>query len=648
LNLIRINKTNEDNYIDQNIAELLKMAKRDKYESYRDVIYYMAAQMEMSRNNFPAAQEYLLKSAKFQNENVGSSNSAFLRIADISFEQKKYLQAARFYDSVRIENLPTAEAQRISNRKTLLSSLVTNLNIVARQDSLQRIAAMPEDERNAYVKKLVRQLRRQQGLREDETPAASTAKASSPDLFSRQTKGEWYFYNPTLKTQGAAAFKQIWGNRPNVDNWRRYSDVTAQLRTNVPTNTRENPNVPADVNSLLTSERLLSTLPITAEQLAASNDSIQNALFALGNIYLNDLEDYQSTIDVYERLRENFSQFNNMSDVLFALYYSYNKLGNTAQATQMKQLLINNHPTSRYAKIISTGKDPNITKPSTEITKAYEDIYEMFIEGKFEEAEAAKRRADSIYQTNYWSPQLLYIQAVYQIRQRQDSIAKQTLQTLIQQNSNSPVAAKANNLLNVLSRRKQIEDELTALQIERPKEDTIVINPLPIARQRDTMAVQQNNIVVDRPRIRKPIADTIAKKPDVQRQQTSLYTFNPNVPHYGVLVLNKVDIVFGNEARNAFNRYNREKYYNQPLEVNSVNLDADNRLILIGSFLNIASAIEYVQKVKPIAGSEIIPWLKADKYSFTIISQNNLDVLKVNPDLTAYLKFLEQNLPLKF
>ncbi|MBD0332169.1 MAG: hypothetical protein ICV66_05900, partial [Chitinophagaceae bacterium] len=32
LNLIRINKTNEDNYIDQNIAELLKMAKRDKYE----------------------------------------------------------------------------------------------------------------------------------------------------------------------------------------------------------------------------------------------------------------------------------------------------------------------------------------------------------------------------------------------------------------------------------------------------------------------------------------------------------------------------------------------------------------------------------------------------------------------------------------
>src|ERR1043165_6275016 len=49
LNLVRINKTGGDNYIEQNIAELLKMAKRDKYEDYRDVIYYMAAQMEMER-----------------------------------------------------------------------------------------------------------------------------------------------------------------------------------------------------------------------------------------------------------------------------------------------------------------------------------------------------------------------------------------------------------------------------------------------------------------------------------------------------------------------------------------------------------------------------------------------------------------------
>ena len=40
LHSIRINKSGGDNYIDQNVAELLKMAKRDKYIDYRDVIYY--------------------------------------------------------------------------------------------------------------------------------------------------------------------------------------------------------------------------------------------------------------------------------------------------------------------------------------------------------------------------------------------------------------------------------------------------------------------------------------------------------------------------------------------------------------------------------------------------------------------------------
>src|SRR5688572_13533324 len=61
LNLVRINKEGGENAIDKNVAELLKMAKKDKYEEYRDVIYNMAAQMELERNNIAAAQELLLK-----------------------------------------------------------------------------------------------------------------------------------------------------------------------------------------------------------------------------------------------------------------------------------------------------------------------------------------------------------------------------------------------------------------------------------------------------------------------------------------------------------------------------------------------------------------------------------------------------------
>ena len=127
-----------------------------------------------------------------------------------------------------------------------------------------------------------------------------------------------------------------------------------------------------------------------------------------------------------------------------------------------------------------------------------------------------------------------------------------------------------------------------------------------------------------------------------------MFTFNSEVPHFAVVILNKVDVVFGNEARNAFNRFNKEKFYNQPLEVVNLNLDPENKLLLIGNFVNAQGAIEYLQKTKPVAGKEIIPWLKADKYSFTIVSQQNLDLLKSNLKLEEYRKFIEQHLPGKF
>ena len=97
-----------------------------------------------------------------------------------------------------------------------------------------------------------------------------------------------------------------------------------------------------------------------------------------------------------------------------------------------------------------------------------------------------------------------------------------------------------------------------------------------------------------------------------------------------------------------FNRYNKERYYNLPLNVQLTPLDAENKLLLIGNFSNILQATEYVQKVMPLAPKEIVPWLKADKYSFTIISDKNLEVLKAKQDLSNYKSFLEQNSGLKF
>ncbi|MFL5771791.1 MAG: tetratricopeptide repeat protein, partial [Flavisolibacter sp.] len=246
LNIVRINKSDAgENYIDKNIAELLKMAKHDKYTDYRDVIYFMAAKMEMERNNFAAAQLLLLKGAKYSTGDFTSKNKSFLQIADLSFSQKKYIQAATFYDSVQIRDMEVPEINRIEGRKASLAKIVAYSNAIAREDSLQRIALMPEEERTVYINRLVKQLRKQKGLDDISiTSGSGLPRNSSPDLFpTGSPRGEWYFYNSTLKTQGLAQFRQTWGTRPNVDNWRRFSDLNQQLLSKTPDKTRDVNNI---------------------------------------------------------------------------------------------------------------------------------------------------------------------------------------------------------------------------------------------------------------------------------------------------------------------------------------------------------------------------------------------------------------------
>jgi hypothetical protein len=726
LNLVRLNKGEGDNYIDQNIAELLKMAKRDRYEDYRDIIYYMAAQMEMQRNNLDAARELLLKGAKYNNGNLASRDKAFLQIADLSYQQGKYQQAAAFYDSLQVFNLKEDEMARVNERKPSLTKIVFNERVIERQDSFQKIAAMPEAERTAMLNKMVKKMRKEQGLKDVpmSTGRGADLAVNAPDLFaSNSNKGEWYFYNTQSKTLGKQQFKQIWGNRPNVDNWRRSGNVAQQLVAQ----TGANQGMPVAgapdqaQDNTPTIESLSANLPLTEEGMKKSNDSIRMALNNLGTIFLNEVEDYQSSIDAYEALRERFPDYEKMDEVLFNLYYAYLKLPDLAKAAQIKALLNKGFANTRYASIVNSGKDPNAKTPlSPQATKDYENVYNMFIEGNFAEAEAAKKRADSIYQTNYWQPQLLYIEAVYHIKQRDDATAKTILQTLVNQEPNGALGKKAKALIDVLSRRAQIESELANYQMQNqpeqpsqpvsqpvvsqpvvqqpvvqqpvavtssptvaqvqpkantatttvtppaPKKDSGVVVAPPPAEKMDSAVVKKDvtPITINKDSAvtkipAKPV-DTVAKKP-VQPTVTAPpkttappapviagFSYDPNAQHYTMILLNKVDPVFIGEARNAFVRFNKGNTATQNLDVQLVDLDKDNKVLLIGNFSNAQAAVDYSVNVKKLAASEIVPWLRADKYAFSIISTPNLDLLKANPDWNNYKKFTDYFFPGKF
>ena len=229
-----------------------------------------------------------------------------------------------------------------------------------------------------------------------------------------------------------------------------------------------------------------------------------------------------------------------MDEVLFNLYYCYNKNGESAKAAAVKKLMGDKFGSSNFTTIVNTGKNPKSTGINPDATKTYEKIYDLFIEGKFDQAIAEKKIADSQYGNNYWTPQLLYIEAVYYIKQRNDSTARTVLTSIFSQFPNTPLAIRATNLLTVLSRRVQIETELSNLVVTRNTDvgttfTTPVVKAPPVQPKTDSVKTQ-------------PVVTNTSPKPVTTTpppiRGTPAYTFNAAEPCYVVMVLSGVDPVF--------------------------------------------------------------------------------------------------------
>lgn len=128
----------------------------------------------------------------------------------------------------------------------------------------------------------------------------------------------------------------------------------------------------------------------------------------------------------------------------------------------------------------------------------------------------------------------------------------------------------------------------------------------------------------------------------------SVFSLNPETPHSVVIVMTKVDPVYVNEARNAFNGYNQENFYGKQLTAENSSLNDTVKMLVIGSFPTDKDALSYLNSIKALAPRQIVPWLPADKYTFLIISGANLQLLLNNKDLNAYHQFLSAAYPGKF
>ncbi|MEJ7673911.1 MAG: hypothetical protein WKF59_14735 [Chitinophagaceae bacterium] len=237
----KIYRSNDPKEFNNTIDNLVRMAKKDKYESYRDIVYYSAGELALQKPDTAAAEFLFKKSLTYNDINLAYKNRAYLQLADIAFNKKDYKKASAFYDSLKItDDVLIERAKQIAERKNALSKIVEHLNIIENEDSVQHIAMLSFAEREAFINNLLKKLRKERGLKDlDLNPSNPSSvfdnnKNQSIDLFgSNNTKGDWYFYNASMKSRGFTEFRSRWGNRLNIDNWRRNSAISTTVNNTV-------------------------------------------------------------------------------------------------------------------------------------------------------------------------------------------------------------------------------------------------------------------------------------------------------------------------------------------------------------------------------------------------------------------------------
>ena len=697
LNNVLLTNTDSSN-INQSLNDLLNLAKKERFDGYEDLLYYAASDVALRKKDTLLAYSLLQKSVRFAQKNPESKvrNSAFSKFGELALKQKNYRLAASCYDSMNLQdpNIQNKIAE-IEKTKKFLTELVQHKDVVIKEDSLQRIAAMPEEEREAYLKTLLKKLRKEKGLKEESTNSSSGGTSSSgmtsgsqpQDLFATGNNTGWYFNANNQKNKGPAEFKNKWGNRPNQDNWRRQSAIDASI-ANSNQGMFGNPggdgdiDNPRPINPVLTSEEneqdltiesLRYNLPLTDDKTASSNQLIYEALLNQGNILKNQLEDYEGAAQVYMDLLRRFPQKDSTSQVLSELYYCLLKSGDQKTADSYRQSLEQAGLNEQKIKSIDTSKTATLNKEVKAIA-TYEQIYRWYIEGEFSKARQNKITADSIYGNHFWTPQLMYIEAVYYVHIQQDSAALLMLTDLLNRFGSNPVAEKAVILKDVLQRRAEIEQHLRESKIVRAEEPKISTpkKEEPVSNKKadpvtNNSTKQSDNDAdkTEKPKLKTSLPDssktTIATVPDKktdpiqnknQADTTSSFAGNTKVADKTikntdsctlVVVLINVYPVYKTECQTTIENYLRSNVLGGQTGITSSLIDGKGNYgwITINQPYAAADCEKARLELKTILPKQLY-FMPADKYKLLALDSSKLKQLELTEGIDDFIKIISQ------
>jgi tetratricopeptide (TPR) repeat protein len=589
--------------------ELMKMLKDDKNTEFRDQIYYVLADIAYKENNVPLALDYLNRSVRESTSNSTQKALSYLRRADIYFDRTDYSQAEANYDST-MSFLPKEypDYELISEKKKSLTGLVTNLKTIALEDSVQVLAKMTEKQRNDVIDKIIAEVEEEERRLEEEKQNQENNMLNqnlnnSPTPAATANTGAWYFYNPSTVNFGISEFTRKWGSRKLEDNWRR--SQKDEVMANAVIEDESGELVPADS---LTEENkaasgkpktiknkkdrgyYLQSIPLTPDEIAKSNARILDAYYNVGSIYKEQLQNNQKSIEAFEELLRRYPESKYKTSVYYQLYRTYLSMNDQKKADHYKNLILTSSPDSEYAMII---KDPESAKDIAEsrnkVENFYAETYQLYSEGKYTEALANCRKADTMYARNYLMPKFAFLKALSIGRTQDIDAFERALTQVTIKYPKDPVKEKALEMLEQIKKQKQgiTEPADTAATAEKPK-----------------------------------------------------FIFNENGEYYWITIVEngKGDL---NKFKTAVSNTNSESFSTADLHISNVFLTATHQLVTVKSFDGKAKAMDYYNfmKDKKAVFNDLAP----GTFQSIVISAENYTTFYKEKNIEEYQVFFTQN-----
>jgi tetratricopeptide (TPR) repeat protein len=474
------------------VKMLQGMAKSEKNKDYLDQVYYALGNIYLSREDTAQAiTNYELGVEKATRAGMDKA-ILWVKLGDIYFKQRDYIKAQPcFSGAVGIIQKEYKEYDRISKQSAVLDELVVHAEAVHLQDSLQTLARMPEEERLTVIDKIIEQVikeeeeakkdaEREAYLAEQEAmgtgidrPGTETTALTIPTAGG----GAFYFYNSQTVSQGKTQFQRKWGRRTLEDDWRRrnkrlttFEEMTGDtppVQEGEQPATPEGEPLPTDsVGTELpeglsddpkTRDYYLQQIPLTEEDVDASNVIIVDGLYNMAMIYKDKLEDLPLAVNAFSELERRFPANEHSLESYYQIYLMALRTEDRELASQYKSKIIAEYPESDYAVAIA---DPNYEYIIRTMDSAQDSIYQLtyaqYLNGDIPTVRGNYQLVSEKYPLGALLPKFMFLDALTYVQEGDAEGFKEALKALVEKYPNADVTELAGEMLKGVLRGRQI------------------------------------------------------------------------------------------------------------------------------------------------------------------------------------------------